>query len=63
MLLSRAKLRDCVLSNSDGFIPLNNNALLLLLCTGVSIGGPPACYIVENHLSRFIEGQVSRFII
>ena len=26
---------------------------------GVSIGGPPACYIVENHLSRFIEGQVS----
>ncbi|XP_003382696.1 PREDICTED: uncharacterized protein LOC100635379 [Amphimedon queenslandica] len=24
---------------------------------GVSIGGPPACYIVENHLSRFIEGQ------
>jgi len=26
---------------------------------GVSIGGEPACYIVEKHLSRFIEGQVS----
>ena len=24
---------------------------------GVSIGGAPGCYIVENHLSRFIEGQ------
>ena len=24
---------------------------------GVSIGGPPACYIVEHHLSRFVEGQ------
>lgn len=26
---------------------------------GVTIGGEPACYVVENHLSRFIEGQVS----
>ena len=26
---------------------------------GVSIGGEPACYIIEKHLSRFIEGQVS----
>jgi hypothetical protein len=25
---------------------------------GVSIGGEPACYIVEQHLSRFVEGQV-----
>lgn len=25
---------------------------------GVSIGGAAACYIVENHLSRFVEGQV-----
>jgi len=24
---------------------------------GVSIGGEPACFIIENHLSRFIEGQ------
>ena len=24
---------------------------------GMSIGGPPACYIVEEHLSRFVEGQ------
>lgn len=24
---------------------------------GVSIGGEPACYIVEHHLSRFVEGQ------
>lgn len=24
---------------------------------GVSIGGAPACYLVENHLSRFVEGQ------
>ena len=24
---------------------------------GVSIGGDPACFIVENNLSRFIEGQ------
>ena len=27
---------------------------------GVSIGGEPACYIVENHLSRFVEGQDPR---
>jgi L-rhamnonate dehydratase len=26
---------------------------------GVSTGGPPACWIVENHLSRFVEGQVA----
>eukprot|EP01112_Ceratiomyxa_fruticulosa_P018406 TRINITY_DN5870_c1_g1_i1.p1 TRINITY_DN5870_c1_g1~~TRINITY_DN5870_c1_g1_i1.p1 ORF type:complete len:248 (-),score=55.98 TRINITY_DN5870_c1_g1_i1:74-817(-) len=24
---------------------------------GPSIGGEPACYIIENHLSRFVEGQ------
>lgn len=24
---------------------------------GVSTGGSPACWIVENHLSRFVEGQ------
>eukprot|EP01113_Clastostelium_recurvatum_P016516 TRINITY_DN1946_c0_g1_i3.p1 TRINITY_DN1946_c0_g1~~TRINITY_DN1946_c0_g1_i3.p1 ORF type:complete len:432 (-),score=108.05 TRINITY_DN1946_c0_g1_i3:1089-2384(-) len=24
---------------------------------GPSIGGPPACFIIENHLSRFVEGQ------
>merc|ERR1711981_200009 len=24
---------------------------------GVSIGGQPGCYIVEKHLSSFIEGQ------
>lgn len=27
---------------------------------GVSFGGPPACYIIENHLSRFVEGQDPR---
>ena len=27
------------------------------VCPGVSIGGEPACYIIENHLSRFVEGQ------
>ncbi|CAH1800537.1 unnamed protein product [Owenia fusiformis] len=27
---------------------------------GIAIGGPPGCYIVENHLSRFIEGQDPR---
>ena len=26
---------------------------------GVSIGGAPACYLIENHISRFVEGQVS----
>ena len=25
---------------------------------GISIGGEPAAYIVETHLSRFLEGQV-----
>jgi len=29
---------------------------------GVSIGGEPACYIIENHLSRFVEGQDVRNI-
>ena len=24
---------------------------------GVTIGGEPGCFIVENHLSRFVEGQ------
>ena len=24
---------------------------------GISIGGEPACFIIENHLSRFVEGQ------
>ena len=24
---------------------------------GVSIGGAPACFIIENHLARFVEGQ------
>ena len=24
---------------------------------GITIGGAPACYIVEHHLSRFVEGQ------
>jgi L-rhamnonate dehydratase len=27
---------------------------------GVSVGGDPACYIVERHLSRFVEGQDPR---
>jgi len=27
---------------------------------GVSIGGEPGCYIVENHLSRFVEGEDPR---
>ena len=27
---------------------------------GISIGGPPACFIVEEHLSRFVEGQDCR---
>jgi L-rhamnonate dehydratase len=25
---------------------------------GTSIGGEPACYLIENHFSRFVEGQV-----
>ncbi len=29
---------------------------------GVSIGGNPACYIIEEHLSRFVEGQDCRNI-
>merc|ERR1719476_703663 len=29
---------------------------------GISIGGEPGCYIVEHHLSRFVEGQDPRNI-
>ena len=29
---------------------------------GVSIGGEPACHIIEHHLSRFVEGQDPRNI-
>jgi len=29
---------------------------------GITIGGPPGCYIVEHHLSRFVEGQDPRNI-
>ena len=28
----------------------------------MSTGGEAACYIIEKHLSRFIEGQVSLYI-
>jgi L-rhamnonate dehydratase len=28
-----------------------------LVGVGISIGGEPACYIIEHHLSRFVEGQ------
>jgi L-rhamnonate dehydratase len=27
---------------------------------GVSVGGLPVCYMIENHLSRFVEGQDPR---
>merc|ERR1712154_252147 len=27
---------------------------------GVTIGGEPACFLVENHLSKFVEGQDPR---
>ena len=27
---------------------------------GVTIGGEPGCFIVEKHLSRFVEGQDPR---
>jgi L-rhamnonate dehydratase len=27
---------------------------------GITIGGEPGCFIVENHLSRFVEGQDPR---
>jgi len=27
---------------------------------GVSIGGAPACYLIEEHFSRFVEGQDCR---
>ena len=30
------------------------------LGVGVSVGGEPACYIIEKHLSRFVEGQNPR---
>src|SRR5207244_4047160 len=29
---------------------------------GASIGGEPACYIIEHHLSRFVEGQDPRAV-
>lgn len=29
---------------------------------GITIGGEPGCYIVEHHLSRFVEGQDPRNI-
>ena len=28
-----------------------------IIYAGVSIGGEPACFIIEHHLSRFVEGQ------
>ncbi len=34
-------------------VELNNG----VVGVGVSIGGDPGCFIVENHLSRFVEGQ------
>lgn len=31
-----------------------------MIGVGISIGGEPGCFIVENHLSRFVEGQDPR---
>lgn len=28
-----------------------------MIGVGISIGGEPACYIIEKHLARFVEGQ------
>ena len=28
-----------------------------IIGVGVSIGGPPACFMIEQHFSRFVEGQ------
>ena len=28
-----------------------------IIGVGISIGGEPACYIIEKHLARFVEGQ------
>jgi L-rhamnonate dehydratase len=33
---------------------------LMNVLAGVSTGGDPACYIIENHLSRFVEGEDPR---
>jgi len=37
-------------------VELNNG----IVGIGCSIGGEPACYIIEKHLSRFVEGQDPR---
>jgi len=31
-----------------------------MIGVGISIGGEPACYIIEKHLNRFLEGQDPR---
>lgn len=36
-----------------------HNVKEVVFFTGVTVGGIPACYIIEHHLSRFVEGQVS----
>lgn len=30
----------------------------MTVVVGMSVGGAPACYLIENHISRFVEGQV-----
>ena len=37
---------------------VDDDVIVRSVCvSGVSIGGEPACFIVEHHLSRFVEGQ------
>jgi L-rhamnonate dehydratase len=56
----------CLLS-LYGFCPALGSVIVEVVAddgttgVGVSIGGEPACYIVEKHLSRFVEGQDPRY--
>jgi len=40
---------------ADRLLPCGQNGMVGV---GITIGGEPAAFIVENHLSRFVEGQV-----
>ena len=48
--------------DSLGTLVVEVELLSGVIGVGVSVGGAPACFLVEEHLSRFVEGQDVRNI-
>lgn len=56
----RYSLYSCLFSHCEGTVVVEAELEDGTVGIGTSVGGEPACYIIENHLSRFVEGQDPR---